>query len=109
MYWFILVVAGLFEAGFTFCLGMMKEAVSYSTSWWLWLCGFLLALTVSMTGMALACRHIPVGTVYPVWTGIGAVGAVLLGVFFFHEPLTFWRVLFILLLIGSIIGLKMVS
>lgn len=46
------------------------------------------------------------GVAYPVWTGIGAVGTVLVGIFFFHEPVTFWRMLFTLTLIVSIIGLK---
>lgn len=45
---------------------------------------------------------------YPVWTGIGAVGAVLLGIFVFHEPATFWRVFFLSTLILSIVGLKIV-
>lgn len=52
---------------------------------------------------------IPLGTSYAVWTGIGAVGTVLIGITFFDEPAYFWRIFFILLLIGSIIGLKLVS
>lgn len=50
-----------------------------------------------------------IGVAYPVWTGIGAVGTVLVGIFFFHEPVTFWRMLFTLTLIASIIGLKTLS
>jgi quaternary ammonium compound-resistance protein SugE len=49
------------------------------------------------------------GTAYAVWTGIGAVGTVIIGMIFFDEPTYFWRVFFIALLIGSIIGLKFVS
>lgn len=49
------------------------------------------------------------GTVYPVWTGIGAVGAVIVGIVFFNEPATFWRIFFITTLILSIIGLKVLS
>jgi len=48
------------------------------------------------------------GTAYPVWTGIGAVGTVIVGILFFDEPATFWRIFFIFTLIASIIGLKMV-
>ena len=107
MYWTILIIAGLFEAGFTFCLGMMNETTG--TAWWLWLLGFISALIISMVGMAYATHHLPIGTVYPVWTGIGAVGAVLLGVFFFKEPLSFWRIFFTITLTSSIIGLKVVS
>ncbi|MBO5108243.1 MAG: hypothetical protein J6B97_07405 [Bacteroidales bacterium] len=49
------------------------------------------------------------GIAYPVWTGIGAVGTVLAGIFFFHEPVTFWRMFFTFTLIASIVGLKVLS
>ena len=56
-----------------------------------------------------AVKTIPIGTAYPVWTGIGAVGTVILGITFFHEPVSFMRLFFITTLIASIIGLKLVS
>ena len=56
--------------------------------------------------MAKAAEKLPIGTVYPVWTGIGAVGAVLVGIIFFNEAPTFWGIFFITTLILSIIGLK---
>jgi quaternary ammonium compound-resistance protein SugE len=56
-----------------------------------------------------AIESLPIATAYAVWTGIGAVGTVLLGILVFKEPATFWRLFFISTLIGSIIGLKMVS
>lgn len=93
------------EVGFTFCLGKTKTAFGASQYWW-W-AGFLASLTLSMYLMACAARTIPLGTVYPVWTGIGAVGAVVVGIVFFNEPATFRRLLFITTLILSIIGLKM--
>ena len=71
--------------------------------------GFLLFTVVSMGLLAKATQTIPIGTAYPVWTGIGAVGTVLLGIFVFHEPTTFWRLFFIFTLIASIVGLKAVS
>jgi len=52
---------------------------------------------------------LPIGTAYAVWTGIGAVGTVLVGIIFFREPATFWRLFFITTLIASIVGLKFVS
>jgi len=52
---------------------------------------------------------LPIGTAYAVWTGIGAVGTVLVGIFIFKEPATFWRIFFLSTLIGSIVGLKFVS
>jgi quaternary ammonium compound-resistance protein SugE len=54
-------------------------------------------------------QELPIGTAYAVWTGIGAVGTVLMGIFIFKEPATFWRLFFIMTLIISIIGLKVVS
>lgn len=104
MNWVILIMAGLMEVCFTFCLGKTKTATGHElTLWWI---GFLVALSLSMFLMAKAAEKLPIGTVYPVWTGIGAVGAVVVGIIFFHEPATFWRILFLTTLILSIIGLK---
>lgn len=104
MSWIILIFAGLMEVTFTFCLGKTKTAAGQElVLWWL---GFLAALSMSMFLMAKAAEKLPIGTVYPVWTGIGAVGAVVVGIIFFHEPATFWRIFFITTLILSIIGLK---
>lgn len=69
----------------------------------------LAALSLSMFLMAKAAEKLPIGTVYPVWTGIGAVGAVIVGIVFFNEPATFWRIFFITSLILSIIGLKLLA
>jgi quaternary ammonium compound-resistance protein SugE len=54
-------------------------------------------------------QHLPIGTAYAVWTGIGAVGTVIIGILIFKEPATFWRMFFITTLIISIVGLKIVS
>ena len=107
MSWIILIVAGLMETAFTFCLGKTKTAMANELVWW-WI-GFLVALGFSMLLMAKAAERLPIGTVYPVWTGIGAVGAVIIGILFFNEPASFWRLLFISTLIISIIGLKVVA
>jgi quaternary ammonium compound-resistance protein SugE len=56
-----------------------------------------------------ATQTLPMGTAYAVWTGIGAVGTVIIGIIFFKEPADFWRLFFIVTLIASIVGLKMVS
>ena len=71
--------------------------------------GFLAFTILSMGLLAKATQTLPLGTAYPVWTGIGAVGTVLVGIFIFREPATFWRLFFIATLIASIIGLKTVS
>jgi quaternary ammonium compound-resistance protein SugE len=107
MAWFLLIIAGLFEVGFTSCLSKAKET-SGSTSVW-WIIGFFVSLIMSMYLLYKATQTLPMGTAYAVWTGIGAVGTVLIGIFVFNEPTSFWRVFFIFTLIASIVGLKFVS
>lgn len=107
MNWIILIIAGLFEVGFTTCLGKAKETTGTTST--LWLIGFLVSLSISMLLLYRATLTLPLGTAYAVWTGIGAVGTVLVGIFFFKEPANFWRLFFIFTLIASIIGLKYVS
>lgn len=107
MNWLILIVAGLFEVAFAFCLGKAKETAGKEM--YLWYIGFLVALTISMGLLIKATQQLPIGTAYAVWTGIGAIGTVLVGIFVFKEPATFLRLLFLTTLIGSIVGLKAVS
>lgn len=107
MNWMILIVAGLFEVAFAACLGKAKE--STGTTAVMWYAAFAVALTISMVLLVKATETLPIGTSYAVWTGIGAVGTVLVGIFLFKEPYDFWRIFFIITLIGSIIGLKAVS
>ncbi|RZK43026.1 MAG: multidrug efflux SMR transporter [Pedobacter sp.] len=107
MNWIILIIAGLFEIAFAFCLGKAKESTGNDI--YLWYGGFLISLTISMSLLIKATQTLPIGTAYAVWTGIGAVGTVLVGIFIFKDPANFWRVFFITTLIGSIIGLKAVS
>ena len=107
MNWILLVIGGLFEVGFASCLGKAKETTGTTSV--LWMVGFFVCLAISMFLLYKATQTLPIGTAYAVWTGIGAVGTVLLGIFIFKEPADFWRVFFIATLIGSIIGLKFVS
>jgi quaternary ammonium compound-resistance protein SugE len=67
------------------------------------------SLAISMILLVKASQSLPIGTAYAVWTGIGAVGTVILGILFFKEPADFWRLFFITTLIASLIGLKVVS
>ncbi|AYN02415.1 multidrug efflux SMR transporter [Chryseobacterium aahli] len=107
MNWIILIIAGLFEVGFASCLGKVKETSGNEMYWWFG--GFLACLTISMLLLIKATETLPIGTAYAVWTGIGAVGTVLMGILVFKDPVTFWRMFFICTLIGSVIGLKAVS
>lgn len=105
--WIILIIAGLFEVAFTFCLGKARESsggIMYG-----WYFGFLVSLFMSMILLIKATQSLPLGTAYAVWTGIGAVGTALVGILVFKEPASFLRIFFITSLIGSIIGLKAVS
>jgi len=107
MNWIILIIAGLFEITFAFCLGKAKETTG--SEMYLWYAGFIIATFISMGLLIKATQTLPIGTAYAVWTGIGAVGTVLLGIIVFKEPATFLRLLFLTTLIGSLIGLKIVS
>lgn len=107
MNWILLIIGGLFEVGFATCLGKAKETSGTTAA--LWFCAFFICLAISMFLLYKASQTLPIGTAYAVWTGIGAVGTVLVGIFVFKEPADFWRVFFITTLIASIVGLKFVS
>ena len=107
MNWIILIIAGFFEVAFAACLAKAKETAGATST--LWMAGFFITLSISMFLLYKAIQTLPVGTSYAVWTGIGAVGTVMVGIIFFKEPADFWRLFFLSTLIGSIIGLKFVS
>ena len=104
MNWIILLFAGLFEVSLTFCLGKARAA---SGIWfYLWGSGFLASTILSMALLAKAVQTLPLGTAYAIWTGIGAVGTVLIGIFVFKEPATPIRLFFLFTLIASLIGFE---
>ena len=107
MNWLILIVAGLFEVGFTPCLSKAKETTGVTSLYWL--AGFFISLTISMYLLYKATQTLPMGTAYAVFAGVGAVGTALMGIFLFQEQVNFWRVFFLVTLIGSIVGLNVVS
>lgn len=102
--WLLLVIGGLFEVGFTTCLRFVDGFRNLP-----WTIGFLASVTLSMGLLELASRSIPLGTAYAVWTGIGAVGTVLIGIVWFGEPATTVRVLLILGVVACIAGLKLTA
>ncbi len=104
MAWAYLFLAGLFEVGFTTCLKLSENFTKTG-----WAIGFFVSISLSFWLLNKAIQTIPLGTAYGVWTGIGAVGTVIVGIVFFREPLFFWRVFFLMTLIISLIGLKAVS
>ena len=104
MAWVMLIIAGLLEmcwaVGLKYTEGFTKPLPSVLT---------VLAIIASMVLLSLAARSLPIGTAYAVWVGIGALGAAVLGMILFHEPVTAARVFFLALLLISIIGLKFTS
>lgn len=107
MNWILLIIAGLFEVGFATCLAKVKTTQGTTST--LWLVGFFVCLAISMFLLFKASQTLPIGTAYAVWTGIGAVGTVIIGIVLFNEPSDFWRLFFISTLIVSIVGLKIVT
>jgi len=104
MAWINLTIAGGLEIAWAISL---KYTEGFSKLWPNLFTA--LGMIASFYFLAQALKVIPVGTGYAVWTGIGAVGTVIIGILFFREPVDFWRVFFIFLLIGSILGLKFIS
>lgn len=103
--WFALVIAGMFEVGFTTFLKLLSQTPRR----WIWLPGFGVCAVLSFVLLARSLKIIPLGTAYAVWTGIGAAGTAIIGIVAFGEPLSLPRVFFLTTLIGSIIGLKYFS
>jgi quaternary ammonium compound-resistance protein SugE len=101
MAWVILIVAGLFEIawviGLKYSHGLTRPLPSLFTV-------VTLALSIFLLGWAI--RTLPMGTAYPVWTGIGAIGTVVFGIWLFNEPATALRVACIAMILAGIIGLK---
>lgn len=104
MAWLILIVAGLFEV--VWAIGL-KYTEGFSRPWPT--AGTVAAMVISVALLGLAMRTLPVGTAYAVWTGIGAVGTVALGMVLFGEPATVARLACIGLILAGIVGLKLTS
>jgi quaternary ammonium compound-resistance protein SugE len=102
--WGILVVAGLFEIGWAIGLkytdGLTRP---WPTVW------TALSMLISVVLLGIAMKDLPVGTAYAVWTGIGAVGTVVLGILLFGDPATAGRLSCIGLILAGIVGLRLVS
>ncbi|HET6341319.1 MAG TPA: quaternary ammonium compound efflux SMR transporter SugE [Gemmatimonadota bacterium] len=104
MAWVILIVAGLFEVGWAVGL---KYTHGFTRLWpSLWT---VAAMIVSLGLLGLALRSLPLGTAYAVWTGVGAVGTVILGILLFGEPTDALRLGSIALIVAGIVGLKLVT
>lgn len=103
MAWFWLILGGFFEVGFTTCLRFVDGFRNVP-----WTLGFLVSVGLSMALLEYASRTISMGTAYAVWGGIGAVGTVLVGIFFFQEPSGALRIALIFAIVACIAGLKLI-
>ena len=105
MAWILLITAGLFEIGWP--LGF--KLASMHSKYFIWFIGLsILSMGLSGYFLYLAQKSIPIGTAYVIWTGIGAIGTVLLGILFFHDSANIFRLLFLSLILIGIVGLKLV-
>lgn len=104
MAWMLLIAAGLFEVGWATSMkyteGFTKITPTIVT---------IVLLAISMILLAIAQRVLPLGSAYAVWVGIGALGAVIVGIVIFREPVTAIRIVCVVALVGAIIGLKLTS
>ncbi|MDP6389406.1 MAG: multidrug efflux SMR transporter [Alphaproteobacteria bacterium] len=104
MAWTYLILAGLFEVGFTTSLKFSEGFTRLAPS-----LAFLVTSGLSFWLLTRALQTIPLGTAYAVWTGLGAVGTAIVGILVFKDPATFGRLFFLALIIASVVGLKLVS
>lgn len=104
MAWVFLSIAGFLEIIFAV---LLKLSNGFTKP--VYVVGVCIAAGLSLFFLTRAMQHIPMGTAYAVWTGVGALGVVLIGIFFFNESTNWLRLLFIALLVISIGGLKFVS
>lgn len=102
MAWLWLIIAGLLETGWAIGL---KYTDGFTKLWPSVLT--IAGIALSMFLLSVAARTLPIGTAYPIWVGIGAAGAVILGIVLLGEPATFARLFFLALLLMSIVGLKL--
>lgn len=104
MAWIYLIIAGILEIGWAIGL-------KYTEGWTKLVPSLLTGITMlaSFYMLSLAVKNLPIGTAYAVWTGIGTVGAAILGIVIFNEPRDLSKIICILLIVSGIIGLKISS
>lgn len=102
--WIVLVVAGFLEIVWAVS---MKASEGFTRHQYTGIT--IVAAWVSFWLLGIALKTLPVGTAYAVWTGIGAIGAAVLGIILFHEPATPARLICIALIVGGILGLKLLG
>jgi len=102
--WTYLILAGILEIGFA---SMIKQTENFTKLYPTII--FVVFAVASFYSLTKAVETIPIGTAYAIWTGIGAFGTILIGIFLYNEPAGMLRLFFLFTLVASIIGLKLVS
>jgi len=102
MAWVVLVIAGLFEVGWAIGLKYTEGFTRLGPT-----VGTILAMIISVWLLGISVKHLPVGTAYAVWVGVGAVGTVVMGILLFGEPADTGRLISVALIIAGIVGLKL--
>ena len=102
--WAYLILAGILEIGFA---SMIKQTENFTKLYPTII--FVVFAVASFYSLTKAVETIPIGTAYAIWTGIGAFGTILIGIFLYNEPAGILRLFFLFTLVASIIGLKLVS
>lgn len=105
MSWVYLIIAGLFEIGWPLGFKLASTYQRYSIAF----IGLsVISMVLSGVFLYIAQKSIPIGTAYVIWTGVGAAGTLLIGIFFFGDSTDFWRLFFITMIIIGVIGIKIV-
>ncbi|KRK56275.1 DMT family transporter [Limosilactobacillus antri] len=104
MAWIYLLIAGIFEVVWATAMKLSNgfSILSYSIL-------TIIGMVISFAGLILASKHLPLSLAYPVWTGIGAVGSIIVGVALFHDHLSPSTWLFVILLVIGLIGIKLTT
>jgi quaternary ammonium compound-resistance protein SugE len=104
MAWIFLIIAGCFEIGWPLGMKLSQTQAQYKFGWIIF---SIVSMALSGYFLWIAQKTIPMGTAYAIWTGIGAVGAFIVGIAFFKDPASFFRIASATLIVMGIIGLKL--
>ena len=104
MAWLYLLLAGLFEIGFAISIKLMDGHKNLP-----WTLVFYVCVILSFGFLQEAAKSLPIGTAYAIWTGIGGVGVAIIGMAFLGDPINPWRIMFLLMLVTALVGLKLTA
>ena len=107
MNWIYLIIAGIFEIGWPLGFKLSQTPETTTGKSITWIIFSVVCMGISGFFLWVAQRGIPIGTAYAVWTGIGAIGAFTVGIFFFGDHVNTWKIVSVTFLVMGIVGLKL--